>query len=348
MNARNILLLLALTLLSMVVGSAAEISADGLLDALDGDVFLQGDVQWRVGGIDADGVLEASVEQHVSVAHLASQQQGGHLGAFHDGEGQFSHERLAVGSSFPCDDEVGIADELVEMEQFHQQMGTWTALGVQILHESISQSTCRPSTWSIREVVSKQSGGGFCKMSGTFVELFHHSRRGSLLRCEDTGGSIVTAEGILNVGGYGESQMVGLLQNPLFSQHVNHPYACIAGGAPTQAHNELACSMFDGVDDDVANPTCGGNKRIALVGGELRKSTSLCYLDGCTMAVRGIKGSNGAFQRVVSLTFNGLPSQSFDKGREPPFTSIADGQFNDVGIGHERTYPFSGGVVGFG
>ena len=85
-----------------------EQAVDCLADVRLSHLFLYGFSKWEAGRIDGVDMGKASLEQEVTVADAAGKQcYGSAPGMAEDTRRHLSHQRLAVGTAFAGDDDVG-------------------------------------------------------------------------------------------------------------------------------------------------------------------------------------------------------------------------------------------------
>jgi len=95
-------------------------------------------------------------------------------GSLQDAIGQLAHEGLAVGRAFASNDEVGILQEVIEMDFVQQKVDARTAPSIHILQERISQAACSTSPRHILAIAPHVLGRGLRKAFGASIESFDH------------------------------------------------------------------------------------------------------------------------------------------------------------------------------
>jgi hypothetical protein len=122
--------------------------------------------------VDAAYRGEADGKEGSLILHGTGQEVTGdtlHFGVMENDGGEFAHECLAVCTTFARDDEVGIADEFIEVQVFQQQFSTGTALGIQELHESVTQTAGSPRTRLTAPIEPQATGILLSKSTGSLV-----------------------------------------------------------------------------------------------------------------------------------------------------------------------------------
>ena len=111
------------------------------------------------------------------IGYATSYEHDGHvvlLGSLQDAIGQLAHEGLAVGRAFASNDEVGILQEVIEMDFVQQKVDARTALGIHILQERISQAACCTCTRHVLAVTTQMLGRGLRKAFGASIKGLDH------------------------------------------------------------------------------------------------------------------------------------------------------------------------------
>ena len=96
------------------------------------------------------------------------------LCSLQDAEGKFTHEGLAVGRAFASNDEVGILQEVIEMDFVQQKVDARTTLGIHILQERIAQAACSTCTRHVLAVTAQMLGRGLRKAFGASIKGLDH------------------------------------------------------------------------------------------------------------------------------------------------------------------------------
>ena len=247
-----------------------------------------------------------------------------------DSHGELAHQRLAVGSAFTGDNEVGPFDRLAEMEGLKQQLDARPTLSMHVLHEGVAKASGGSCTRLAGTVVAEMPGRGFCKSSGPLVEQQDHFGRGSLLPGKHVCGAIVAIKRIGNVGGNGEPyglQLLDVVPRSMPGKGIDecakHADACIAGGTAAKSDNDMAGPSPDGIGHQQARAIAGGRHRVALFVGEQGQSAGLCRLYHRLIIAQQIAGLDGAHQWVSCSHLGQLSAYSGMESCQEALATVA-------------------------
>ena len=284
------------------------------------------------------------------------------LGALQDAEGQLSHERLAVGSPFTCDDECRIFQHVVEVDSIEQKVDARAATGVQILQESIAKPACSPCSWRISAVETEMTGRDIGKPCGSGIERAHHCRRSSFLRGKDTGRPLLATERIGNVGSYGETDAAeagsgrcaqvlptNIIPRSVPGQAVDHGAkhadAAVAGGTTAKTYDDVAAASPDGISHELARAVGGGYQGITLFSREQREPAGPSHLYYSRIAHDKVVGRDAPHQRVAHREGYCLAPHCCPISLQPPLAAVADGYLSDLCPGPCRQNAFRRSTV---
>ena len=139
----------------------------------------------------------------MTVFNAACYQGNGHLmrlGTLQDSIRNLAHQRLSVGGSFACDDEGSIVQQSVEPNRVEQEVDARPTFSIHILQERIAKSACGSCTRLILTIVAEVSGRDFGKPFGSGIEQLDHFLRGPLLWGKHMSGSVLSTQGIGDIG----------------------------------------------------------------------------------------------------------------------------------------------------
>ena len=264
-------------------------------------------------------------------------------------KGQFAHKRLTVCRTFTCNNERRILQKFFKADSVEQKVDAGTANGIQILQESVAQASGSSCTGYLLTVVTKAKSRFLCKSLGTFIKLYSHFRRCSLLWCKHMGTSILTTKGIRDIGGYGEADII---QSPNISPRtarsetvydgMKHPHTAVACGTTAKPHNDVPASSPHSVCHYLACSITGSYHRIALPGAEQHQSAGFCNLYNSRLVMHEILRMNSSQQRVFHKDIHHPTTYCCLKSLQPSFAAIADRNLHHLGFGHLRENAFCG------
>ena len=199
------------------------------------------------------------------------------------------------------------------------------------------------------------AGGEFCEPPGTVVELENHLCGGSFLWGEDMGGSVRTTEGVGDVGGYREADIIEFTQvvpmtvcghrrfgigafRKTVDEGTEHADATVAGGTAAESHDDVAATSTHGICHKLPRSVTGGSHRIPLLRREQGESAGLCYFYHGSVAGDKVTGRDKSHHRVAHGQRYRFTSCGCTESLQPPLAAITDGYLQHLCPGHLCKY----------
>ena len=97
----------------------------------------------------------------MAVADTTGNQSDGNasgLSPKEDAQWELAHQRLSVGCTLAGNDEVCVVQQLIKMQSVKQEVDARAAVGIQVLHEGIAQTSGGTRTGTLLAVVAEVEG----------------------------------------------------------------------------------------------------------------------------------------------------------------------------------------------
>ena len=243
---------------------------------------------------------------------------------------QLPHQGLTVAMSLARNHEIGILNHIIKTNLIQEKFSPRTSLSIEILQESIAQTSGRTCSGNLTPIISEMLGAYLGKLPRPIIQHLHHLCIGSLLRRKDVSRPVFATERIGNIRSQHKTAFLADFL-PVVAHRLEHSDAAIGCGAAAQAHDETAHAPAISIHNHLAHAPGSSLHRVALFRLNQSQSCGLRNLDNRRIIHDSVFSLNPSHQRIMGMNPHSLSLHRRKKSIEHSLSPITHFQGNDFG-----------------
>ena len=218
---------------------------------------------------------------------------------------QFPHQGLFITMSLARNHEISILNARIKTYLIQEKLSPRTSLSIEILQESIAQTSGCTSSGNLTPIISEMPGAYLGKLPCPIIQHLHHLSISSLLRRKDISRPIFTAERIGNIRSQHKAAFLSDFL-PVVAHRLEHSDATVGCGTSAQAHDEMAHAPAISIHYHLAHTPGSSLHRVALFRLDQSQSGGLRNLDNRRIIHDSVFRLNPSHQRIMGMNPHSL------------------------------------------
>ena len=243
---------------------------------------------------------------------------------------QFPHQGLFITMSLARNHEISIQNERIKTNLIQEKLSPRTSFCIEILQESIAQTSGSTSPRSLTPIISEMPGAYLGKLPCPIIQHLHHLSISSLLRRKDVSRPIFAIERIGNIRSQHKAAFPADFL-PVVAHRLEHSDTAIGCSASAQAYDEMAHAPAISIHYHLAHAPGSSLHRVALFRLNQSQSGGLRNLDNRRIIHDSVFRLNPSHQRIMGMNLHSLSLHRRKKSIEHSLSPITHFQGNDFG-----------------
>ena len=243
---------------------------------------------------------------------------------------QFPHQGLFITMSLARNHEISIQNERIKTNLIQEKFSPRTSFCIEILQESIAQTSGSTSPRSLTPIISEMLGAYLGKLPRPIIQHLHHLSISSLLRRKDVSRPVFATERIGNIRSQHKTAFLSDFL-PVVAHCLEHSDTAIGCGAAAQAHDETAHAPAISIHYHLAHAPGSSLHRVALFRLNQSQSCGLRNLNNRRIIHDSVFRLNPSHQRIMGMNPHSLSLHRREKSIEHSLSPITHFQGNDFG-----------------